>query len=260
MEKILLHWLLLIVVLSVNALANILPINGFNTGQISSFYPNYFVPAGFTFGIWSIIYLLLIAYTVAFTYYHRKKEAYGEITAYLNKISPLYLATCGLNAGWILAWHYLQMFASVALMLLFLIALITIFIRSIPHLPSMSRSRRLILHAPFVVYFGWISVATIANITAMLVYLKWDGGPLSGIQWSILLILIALVLGLYIAFRYQVISYELVIAWALWGIYKGQGPNDPLLAQVALTGCILLLCMAAYVFLRPVVKLKNSAG
>jgi hypothetical protein len=243
----------------VNALANILPINGYNTGQISGFYPNYFVPAGFTFGIWSVIYLLLITYTIAFTYYYPKKERYPAIYSYLDNIHPYYWATCIFNAGWILAWHYLQMFLSVALMLLFLFALIKIFLSGIPFYKTMSRSQRIILHAPFVVYFGWISVATIANITAMLVHLNWGGGGIGGIQWSILLIIIATALAVFISLRYRVISYELVVAWALWGIYKGQGPNDALLEKITLAGCILLLCIAAYLFLHPWLRIKNSA-
>ena len=56
--KTLINWLLFIGVVTVNALANILPINGYNTGQISAFYPNYFVPAGFTFSIWGLIYMV----------------------------------------------------------------------------------------------------------------------------------------------------------------------------------------------------------
>ena len=88
-----LNWLLWVGVIAINALANILPINGMNTGQISGFYPNYFVPAGFTFGIWSIIYLLLLAYTIACSYYTRKKEAFTGIQAYLKTISPYYWAT-----------------------------------------------------------------------------------------------------------------------------------------------------------------------
>ena len=43
----------------INALASILPINGITTGELSDLYPNLFVPAGLTFAIWGLIYVLL---------------------------------------------------------------------------------------------------------------------------------------------------------------------------------------------------------
>jgi len=42
-----------------NFLANSLPLNNRNTGQISDDYPSHYTPSGFTFSIWGIIYLLL---------------------------------------------------------------------------------------------------------------------------------------------------------------------------------------------------------
>ena len=51
-------------VLTLNTLANALPINGMNTGEVSALYPNLFVPAGFTFSIWGIIYLLLLGFVI----------------------------------------------------------------------------------------------------------------------------------------------------------------------------------------------------
>ena len=99
--KIVINWALFILVIAVNALANILPINGYNTGQISGFYPNYFVPAGFTFSIWGIIYLLLLNYSISFTYFTVRKNAFPEIKKYLDAITPYYWVTCILNASWI---------------------------------------------------------------------------------------------------------------------------------------------------------------
>lgn len=239
--KITLNWLLLVGVLTVNALANILPINGMNTGEISGLYPNYFVPAGFTFGIWSIIYLLLLAYNVAYTYYSFRQEEHPEIIRYIHQVNPLFLLTCVLNAGWILAWHYLQVALSVFIMLAFLTSLILIFWRGLPFFGKFSLGERLWLHAPFVVYFGWISVATIANITAWLVEMEWSGAGISPIHWSVLMIIIAVVLGIFITVRYRVFCYALVLAWALWGIFHAQQEHDVLLQWIPLGGIGLLL-------------------
>jgi len=51
-------------VIAANAAANALPINGYNTGQLSDFYPNYFVPAGYAFSIWGVIYLLALGFVI----------------------------------------------------------------------------------------------------------------------------------------------------------------------------------------------------
>jgi len=46
------------------ALANALPLNGQTTGEISDRFQVYFVPAGYVFAIWFVIYLGLIAFAV----------------------------------------------------------------------------------------------------------------------------------------------------------------------------------------------------
>ena len=113
----------LIFVLVLNSLANILPINGFNTGQISGFYPNYFVPAGFTFGIWSIIYIMLIGFVVcSIAAIGSKMDPNSK--GVIQKASPLFQITCLLNGTWILLWHYLFLAASLIVMILFLVVLI----------------------------------------------------------------------------------------------------------------------------------------
>jgi hypothetical protein len=95
--KIIITWLLFVGVIAVNALANILPINGYNTGQVSAFYPNTFVPAGFTFSIWGVIYLLLFSYTIGFTYYTLKQEQFPKAFAFIECIHIYFLLTCVFN-------------------------------------------------------------------------------------------------------------------------------------------------------------------
>jgi hypothetical protein len=50
--------------LAANAAANILPLNGRTTGEISDSLKALFVPAGYVFSIWSLIYAGLLAYTI----------------------------------------------------------------------------------------------------------------------------------------------------------------------------------------------------
>ena len=216
--KIIVSWLALLIVLITNSLANILPINGMNTGEISALYPNYFVPAGFTFSIWGLIYLFQIAYTTAYTYFQLRKPANEWIITYFDRVHTLYLLTCLLNAGWILAWHYLLMPVALSCMLAYLTLLTLIFLRGFEAAKKMNLRQQLVLFTPMVIYLGWICVATIANITAALVWLEFNGGPM----YSVVMIGIATLLSTYITFRFRVRSHALVLLWALWGIYNSQ--------------------------------------
>lgn len=211
----------LVIVLTVNALANILPINGYNTGQISGFYPNFFVPAGFTFGIWGIIYFLLIGFVFCSLF-----AAFGKFNATaktaIDKAGPYFLITCLLNAGWIVAWHYLYLGLSLAIMIAFLASLILLFLSIRPIKNEMPFFYRLWVYHPFLVYLGWISVATIANVTALFVGIGWQGEPLSPQYWSIIMILIALLLGVFMVGRLKQPAFGFVLGWAFWGIYAKQ--------------------------------------
>jgi benzodiazapine receptor len=211
----------LCLVLAVNALANILPINGYNTGQISGFYPNFFVPAGFTFGIWGIIYFLLIGFVICSLFAAFGKFNEAAKTAII-KAGPYFLATCMLNAGWIVAWHYLYLGLSLAIMLAFLVLLILLFLSIRSFKNEMPFFYRLWVYHPFLVYLGWISVATIANFTALFVGIGWQGEPLAPQSWSIIMILIALLLGIFMVGKLKQPAFGFVLAWAFFGIYAKQ--------------------------------------
>jgi hypothetical protein len=257
--RILLNWLLLILVLTVNTLANVLPINGMNTGQISGLYPNYFVPAGFTFGIWSVIYLLIIGYTTQVTLYEIRYQPDAATQAYINTINPYFQLTCIWNAAWILAWHYLQMTLSLLIMLAFLVTLIVLFVKAYPLTRNMQGRKQLWLWMPFTIYLGWISVATIANVTALLVKIQWGGAGIAAYHWSAIMIVVAMLLALFFVFLKQVKAPALVIAWALWGIHASQGPRLALLDKLTTLGIVLILLSVGFTWINSYrLQQKNS--
>ena len=238
----LLNALGLILVIAVNALANILPINGMNTGQISGFYPNYFVPAGFTFGIWGIIYILLIGFVItSFAVAFGKPQ--DNLINLLQKISFPFQITCLLNAGWILAWHYLQLGFSIVIMIALLVFLAKIFLRIKTHAQPVSKAFAFWLHQPFFIYLGWISVATIANFTALFVGIGWQGGWISPLLWSIIMICIPFLLGCYFIIRFRTYAYAFVLAWAFFGIYSKQINDSKAVGYAALFASSALLAL-----------------
>jgi len=256
--KIIITWLLFVGVIAVNALANILPINGYNTGQVSAFYPNTFVPAGFTFSIWGVIYLLLFSYTIGNTYYTLKQKQFPKAFAFIERINNYFLLTCFFNMSWILAWHFLQIELSVLIMLLFLITLIQLFLKSTTIANALTSTQKFILQTPFIVYLGWISVATIANITALLVAYKWTAYSIAPVYWSAAMILIAIVLAMLILSKFKVVEFALVVAWALWGIYNAQGPSAPMLARITAGGIGLLMTASLFTFFNNIRKSKMA--
>ena len=248
--KIIITWVLFLGVIAVNALANILPINGYNTGQISAFYPNAFVPAGFTFSIWGVIYLLLLFYTIGFTYYTLKQEQNPKAFALIERINIYFLLTCVFNMSWIVAWHYLQIELSLVIMLLFLITLIQLFLKSNTIARDLTLTQRFILQTPFIVYLGWISVATIANTTALLVAYKWTALNIAPVYWSASMILIALLLAVLMLKKFKAVPFALVVTWALWGIKASQGSVYPLIQSITTVSVACLFVMIAITLIK----------
>jgi hypothetical protein len=204
-----------ILMIVVNTLAVTLPINGKTTKEVSDLYPNLFVPAPITFSIWSIIYLFLLLYVVYQTGILSKKST--TINGKINSIGGWFILSCLLNSLWIICWQFLFVKLSVLVMLMLLINLILIYLKTRVERKA-TLKKKIFLSAPFSIYLGWISVATIANITALLVSIKWNGFGISEQIWTIGMIGAALVLSALALMKFRDYMYSLVIFWAIMGI------------------------------------------
>jgi translocator protein len=196
--------------IAVNALANLLPINGLNTGEVSNRYPSLFTPDGTTFLIWNVIYLLLAAFVVLA--WHRRH------LSVVQQVLPWFIGTNILNMMWILVWHHLLIEVSLLIMLMLLTVLARIFV-TIQAARLADWKEKIFIRLPFVCYLAWICVATIANTAALLVSFKWQGGPLSQQAWTVVMMIVAASLAFFIAWRYNARAFILVVMWALLGIY-----------------------------------------
>lgn len=200
--------------IAVNALANILPINGMTTGAISDMYVNLFAPAGITFAIWGLIYFML----GLFTLYQFGLFGWGKLDEkIIERVSVLFILTSIVNLLWIFAWHYNIIFLSMILIVTLLVLLIKI--ADLVNNKDITIKERIFVCTPFSVYFGWITIATIANITVLLVSLKWDGFGISPVIWTMLILLVGTIIGILRMFKDVNPAYGLVFVWAYLGIW-----------------------------------------
>ena len=166
-----------IITIIVNSLANILPIGGKLTGEISDSIPNLFAPAGLTFSIWGVIYILIILFSIYLVRDLFKIEK--NTKPFLEKISFLFILASLANILWIFLWHYEEILLSLFAMILLFISLLLIYIRLNIGQEEISFRDKIFIHIPISVYLGWITLATIANLTAVLVIIGWNGFGIS---------------------------------------------------------------------------------
>jgi len=240
-----------IITIIVNGLANLLPIGGKNTAELSDNIPNLFVPAGITFSIWGIIYVLIILFAIYLAKDLFKKEK--TTTPFLEKISYLFILSSLANIIWIFLWHYEQVLLSLLAMLVLFGSLLVMYLRLNIGKEEVSLKEKLFIHVPISVYIGWITVATIANVTAFLVTIGWNGFGVSEEIWTMLVMIVAAIITILILIKRKDCAYSAVIIWALIGIYLKRSVVDPIyglqtqIAYTALLGAILILILSAII-------------
>ena len=225
---------------AVNGLANALPLNGQTTGAISDRFPVYFVPAGYVFSIWGVIYLLLLGFTV-FQALPSQRE-----NPLLRRIGYWFAVGNVANSAWIFLWHYEQFGLTLLAMVGLLATLIVIYLRLSIGRAAVNRAMRWLVHLPFSVYLGWVTVATVANATTVLYIANWDGFGLSAEAWALIMLAAGgLIASAMIATRRDV-AYTLVILWAYVGIVVKQSATP----EVALGAGVIACVVAAEIVLR----------
>jgi hypothetical protein len=232
--------LAVVVTIAVNGLANALPINGQQTGEISDRFPVFFVPAGYVFSIWALIYLGLITFAV-----YQALPA-QRTNPRLQRVGYWFALSCLANTVWILLWHYNLFPASLLVMLVLLASLVVIYLRLDVGRTAVGAAEKLAVNVPFSIYLGWITVATVANATAVLYHLQWNGFGISPEIWAVLMILAATIICLAVILTRRDVAYSLVIIWALIGIAVKQGDRSQAVAAMAV-GMAVVIAVALIV-------------
>lgn len=233
----------LLAMIAFNVLAVTLPLGGRATEEVSAMFSNLFTPAGFTFSIWSVIYAGLVAFTL---YQFLPSQANDRV---VQRVAVLFIVSCLLNLSWLLAWHFLWIGTSVVLMVLLLLTLIAIYVQVTRRNRDRTLAHKLMVALPFRLYLGWITVATIANVSAFLTAVGWDGGPLSEVSWTLIMMAVTVLLGLIALVSRRDLFYTLVLIWGLSGVAAGQAQETAVLVG-GIIAALLLLAAVLYTLFR----------
>jgi hypothetical protein len=228
----------------INVLANALPINGLNTGQISDRFQVYFVPAGYVFSIWGVIYLGLIAFAIFQALPSQRENPRLRASGWWISLGGL------ANSAWIFLWHYEQFPLTLIAMLVLLTTLIVTYLRLGIGRTAVSTAEIWAARLPFSIYLGWITVATVANVTTLLDYLKWDGFGIAPEIWMGIVLAVVLAIAALMNFTRRDVAYAAVILWALAGIAVKHAAIPTVAIPTWITFGLVALTLAAAFFLR----------
>ena len=245
-----------------NGLADLIPIGGNTSAEVTVRYSNYFLPASITFLIWALIHLLLLLFCIyqAGTLFQQKKTGISNKEIVAAKIGMLFILSCLLNSSWLLAWHFQQLGLSVIIMIMLLITLILIHHRLSIAIAPADENERTFVWLPFSIYLGWVSVACMANIAAWLVSVGWNGFGITQSWWAIALIILGTLISVLMLFKRHNIFFGLTVIWALAGIALRQFQETGKWNNVALAALLssfLLMILIVFTY-RSLSKVKTA--
>jgi len=230
-----------VVTVTINGAAVALPLNGLTTAEISDRFPVLVTPADYVFSIWSVIYLLLLVFTVWQALPRTRTDEALRSIGYLPALAG------ALNAVWVVLWHYEIFDLTVPVMLGLLATLIAIHVK-LRGVRRAGGADRWLVALPLSAYLGWITVATIANISQMLYRAGYRGEPIGEGAWSVIILAVGVAIALAMLLREADWAFALVIIWAYVGIAAKQ--DELITVLVALVGAVIVAGAIAYVLLR----------
>lgn len=232
-----------ILVIIVNYYSQIMTINNNTMASLSAEYDNLFTPAGYAFAIWGLIFLALIVYSV----FHINRAFFSDGESdFIDKTGPYFVIANIANAAWVIVWLYEYTFISIILMFVILGSLLMIIKRT--NMERWDASFKIIAFVwwPICLYSGWITVAAIANVAAYLSKIGWDGWILNKVQWTLVMITIAVIINILMVYKRNMREFAAVGIWALIAIYVRQEGNYDIIAYSALIGAAVILLYVAY--------------
>ena len=229
----------------VNYLSNTGMMNNTTIGDISNSIDSKLTPAGYTFAIWGLIYLLLFVFII------RQGSSLflssGD-DSFVNKTGWWFIISCLFNSLWVIVWIYGYVGISCIILFLLLYSIFKIILVNEIALTNLDSANKLMLWTPFVVYAGWVTVASIVNVSAYLVSISWGSLGISEPLWTQFMLLIAVLIIIIVSHKRGLILYGLVGSWALIGIANANSDEMSNVELIAYIGASILLLDSVFIF------------
>jgi cbb3-type cytochrome oxidase subunit 3 len=236
-----------LLMIAANYYTNVAGINGNTVGSLSGEYTNYFTPAGYAFSIWGIIFIALLFHA----YYQIRKAFFDDAKAgFLEDLGPwLIIANLG-NMAWLFAWLYEYTGLSVLIMAVILFSLIKAMLNL--NMERWDAPFKIIrwIWWPIVIYAGWITVATVANISAYLAKIGWLA-LFSEQTWAVIMIVVAAAINLFVLVTRSAREFVVVGIWAIWAIAQRFWETETVIRWTAIVCCAVLfmaISIHAYIY------------
>jgi hypothetical protein len=205
-----LNALTLVAVVALNGAAATGAMSGDSIGVLANRSPSLFLPANFTFGIWSLIYAGLFA-CLAF---QLLPSAGGRRT--VERLGWWWAVAGALNVAWITLFSFSLFGPALVVMLALLAALVWTGERL--RRWSVTWPERVLAVWPHDLYLAWIAVAVIANSFQSAHVIGFGGAGITETGWAVAMMVAAALLGALMAYDRKNWIFPLVVAWALYGI------------------------------------------
>lgn len=234
-------WIVYALTLIGNAVIEGGRVGGTTSADIAYGVFTWFTPAGYVFAIWSLIYVAMIVWLVAYT---RTAPARPDR---FTMTSILFIASCALNVLWLALWHFELVGVSFVVILAEWFVLVALYF-------NVRRTMKTAAGwVPVSIYTAWVTVATLANL-AILVTRVLDGGiPFFNGLFTVLLTAGVLALGYVMRKAYGDIAFPLVFLWALIGV----GVNVSAASELTAAIVFLLCVVGAIVTFAPIGSMKK---
>lgn len=180
-------------------------IGGMTQADISAMFATSVTPAGFTFAIWSLIYLSWIIIWVYVAFFKKWNARIDTKSLVLFSLAIL------LTAVWLIPWGYLYISVSLVVMLAILGLLAYVF--------SRTRSSDIIVRSSIEITLGWIIMATALNVTVWMRYMGWSIGGPTDFYYAIFALGAILLIVSELQCRYRTYIISGVFLWTLLGVY-----------------------------------------
>lgn len=222
----------------INYISNTGVINSRTIGDVSHSLPTLITPAGYAFAIWGFIYLLVFGFVI---YQARSLFSKTAEDDFVLKIGPWFIISCIVNALWVISFLYGYTALSCVFIFLILFSLVKIILNNRMEVWDAPVKTIVFLWWPFAFYAGWVTVASIVNVSAYLVKINWEGFGISPQIWAVAMLVIATAINLIAIYTRFLREFAASAIWALIAIAQPNLASHPLVAYTAFATATILL-------------------